>query len=109
MATVNNSTFDKLAKRFNYGSIKPLKSSGTIYHWAEQWHFCVSAKTGSGKSLCFQGLTYLYSELGVKENPIVLVFRWWRHKFGNNRQISASYIGKDSSENGDICRGKYLY
>jgi superfamily II DNA helicase RecQ len=69
--------------------------------------------TESGKSLCFQGLwSYLYSELGLTENPFVFVIsplislieaQVWELQ---DKQV---YSGKDSRENIEMRRGKYSY
>jgi superfamily II DNA helicase RecQ len=67
-------------------------------------------QTGSGKSLCFQGLSYLYSELGLTENPIVFIISPLISPIEaqvQELQDKQVYSGKNSRENIEMRRGKY--
>ena len=70
----------------------------------------VACKTGSGKSMCYQGLSSVASDFSIVLviSPLISLMDS-QVNFLREHGISATYIGKDMDDNAGILRGDFSY
>ena len=109
---VSEDCFKFLASCFGYNGLKSFQKDVIRCVLIDKQDIFVSCKTGSGKSLCFQGLTKVCEYMG-NDNPVVLVISplvsLMEQQVNKLRQVEirATFIGKDSEENAKIRRGEF--
>ena len=109
--------FTSTAAKFGYDDLKTFQKSVIRSVLFSKTDAFVSCKTGSGKSMCFQGITTVCESAGLYGHgqAIVLVISplislmETQVKRLRELGISATYIGRDVHENKKILGGEFRY
>ena len=115
MATKTEENFSRVAISLGLRQLKPFQKSVISSIIEEKCDVFVCAKTGSGKSACFQGLVNFSKYQCEKVNQIVIVISplvsLMEAQVNELKSlgISATYIGRDESERDAIWKGKFSY
>lgn len=107
------SAFSDIGKTFSVNTLNSLQKE--VFEQVKQnKDIFISTKTGSGKSLCYQGITTLWQRNNVNKqfvlviSPLVAVMKE-QVTFLRSKGISAAYIGEDTVSDQSIKDGNVAY